>query len=67
MAGKVTIKLIRSAIGAPKNQRESLRGLGLKRINQTRELEDTPNVRGMIFKVKHLLAVEPPAAAGRKK
>jgi ribosomal protein L30/L7E len=36
-------------------------------MNQERELEDTPSVRGMIFKVKHMLRVDPPEAAQRKK
>ena len=54
-----TIKVtqIRSAIGRPPNQRESLRGLGLNKINRTRELIDTPAVRGMINKVSHLVMV----------
>ncbi len=61
MVGTVRVKLIRSSIGAPKKQLECLIGLGLRRINQERELEDTPMVRGMIFKVKHLVRADPPA------
>ena len=57
---KVTVKMIRSPIGFPENQRATLRGLGLKRMNQQRELEDTPSVRGMIFKVRHLVTADPP-------
>ena len=55
-----TIKVtqIRSAIGRPSNQRESLRGLGLNKMNRTRELIDTPAVRGMINKVQHLVRLE---------
>ncbi len=60
MAGTVKVKLIKSPIGAPKNQRECVKGLGLRRINHERELEDTPMVRGMIFKVKHLVRADPP-------
>ena len=60
---KVKVKMIRSPIGFHQKQRETLRGLGLTRMNQERELEDTPSVRGMIFKVKHLLQVEPEEAA----
>lgn len=58
-AGK-TLKVtqIRSAIRRPKDQAETLRGLGLGKMNRTRELEDTPSVRGMINKVHHLVRVE---------
>ncbi len=62
---KVTVKMMRSAIGFPRDQRATLRGLGLKRINQQRELEDTPAVRGMIFKVKHLVNADPPQSPER--
>jgi large subunit ribosomal protein L30 len=62
---KVTVKMIRSAIGFPRDQRATLKGLGLTRMHQTRELEDTPAVRGMIFKVKHLVSAEPPEAASK--
>jgi large subunit ribosomal protein L30 len=47
-----------SPIGRPKDQRETLKGLGLNKINRTRELEDTPSVRGMINKVSHLVRVD---------
>ncbi|MDJ0895868.1 MAG: 50S ribosomal protein L30 [Alphaproteobacteria bacterium] len=57
----VTVTQIRSPIGRPKDQRETLIGLGLNKMHRTRELEDTPAVRGMINKVKHLLRVEEPA------
>jgi len=60
--GKVTVKMIRSPIGRPQDQRQTLRGLGLRRMHQQRELEDTPAVRGMIFKVRHLVSAEPPEA-----
>ena len=53
---KVTLK--RSLIGRPENQRQIVRGLGLKKLSQTRELEDTPAIRGMIKKVEHLVEVE---------
>lgn len=57
---KATVKVtqIRSAIRRPKDQGETLRGLGLGKMNRTRELEDTPSVRGMINKVRHLVRVE---------
>ena len=47
-----------SPIGRPKDQRATLIGLGLNKINRTRELEDTSAVRGMIEKVRHLVRVE---------
>ena len=53
---KVTLK--KSLIKAPKNQRESVRGLGLRRIQQSRILQDTPEIRGMIRKVGHLVEHE---------
>jgi large subunit ribosomal protein L30 len=56
--GKVTVTQTGSAIGRPKDQRQTLIGLGLNKINRTRELEDTPAVRGMINKVQHLVRVE---------
>ena len=57
---KKTLKVtqIASPIGRPASQRETLRGLGLNKMNRTRELEDTPSVRGMIDKVSHLVRVE---------
>lgn len=60
------VKMVRSPIGCPPDQRATLKGLGLSRMHQERELEDNPSVRGMIFKVKHLVSVDPPEAAQRK-
>ncbi len=59
-AAKKTLKVtqIRSAIGTPADQKATVRALGLKRINHTVEQVDNPTVRGMIFKVKHLVKVE---------
>ena len=56
---KPTLRVIqiRSSIGRPKDQRATLLGLGLNKINQTRVLEDTSAVRGMISKVKHLVNI----------
>ncbi len=58
--GKKTLKVTQtgSPIGRPKDQRATLIGLGLNKMNRTRELEDTPAVRGMIQKVQHLVRVE---------
>jgi len=57
---KKTLKvtLVRSPIGTPDSHRATVLGLGLNKINQTRELEDTPAVRGMITKVSYLVKVE---------
>ncbi len=57
-SGRVRVRWVRSAIGFNRKQRATLVGLGLRRLNQTSELEDTPAVRGMIDKVLHLVVVE---------
>ena len=54
---KIKLKLVRSIIGTTRYQREVVRGLGLRRINHTVEREDTPEVRGMIDKVSHLVQI----------
>jgi large subunit ribosomal protein L30 len=56
--GRIAVRWVRSSIGYDRRQRATIRGLGLKRLQQRVELEDTPAVRGMIDKVKHLVAVE---------
>ena len=57
-AGKtVTVEQIGSPIGRPKDQRQTLVGLGLNKLHRRRTLEDTPAVRGMINKVDHLVKV----------
>jgi large subunit ribosomal protein L30 len=59
MAGKtIKVRQTGSPIGRRKDQRATLIGLGLNKMNRTRELEDTPAVRGMIDKVSHLVTVE---------
>ncbi len=57
---KATVRVtqLRSPIGRRADQRATLIGLGLNKIRRTSELEDTPAVRGMIAKVRHLLRVE---------
>ena len=55
---RLKVTQLRSDIGAKRNQRESLRSLGLKRINDVVVKEDRPEIRGMIFKVDHLVKVE---------
>jgi large subunit ribosomal protein L30 len=56
--GRVKLTQIGSPIGREASQRVTLRGLGLDKLHRSRELEDTPSVRGMIDKVRHLLRVE---------
>lgn len=59
MAAKtVKVTLVRSPIGALPKHKQCLTGLGLRRIRHGVELEDTPAVRGMINKVRHLVRVE---------
>ena len=55
---KLRITLIKSFIGRPQNQRETVIGLGLKKINQSVVRKDIPEVRGMINKIPHMLRVE---------
>ncbi|HYC05769.1 MAG TPA: 50S ribosomal protein L30 [Azospirillaceae bacterium] len=54
----VVVTQIGSPIGRTQDQRATLIGLGLNKLHRTRELEDTPAVRGMIAKVQHLVRVE---------
>ena len=53
----IKIKQIKSKIGAPIDQKRTLEALGLKKISQVVEVEDTPSLRGMIRKVHHLVTV----------
>jgi large subunit ribosomal protein L30 len=55
---KLRITLVKSPVNRRKDHRATVRGLGLKRIRQTVELEDTPQVRGMINRVNYLVRVE---------
>jgi large subunit ribosomal protein L30 len=54
----ITVRWVKSQIGFDQRQRATLRGLGFRRLNQRVQLEDTPSVRGMITKVRHLVVVE---------
>ncbi|MES2425110.1 MAG: 50S ribosomal protein L30 [Pseudomonadota bacterium] len=56
-AQKVTVQLVRSPIGCKEDHRATVRGLGLRRINSQKVLEDTPAVRGMINKISYLVKV----------
>ena len=58
MSNTVKVTQIKSSIGRLPKHRATLRGLGLRRINHTVELEDTPSVRGMINKVYYMIKVE---------
>jgi large subunit ribosomal protein L30 len=53
----VTVKLVRSTIGTKQSHRDTVRGLGLRKLNSESVLEDTPAVRGMIDKVAYLVKV----------
>ncbi len=54
---KIKVKQIASTIDRPKHQKRVIESLGLGKISKTREFNDTPQIRGMIFKVKHLVEV----------
>jgi large subunit ribosomal protein L30 len=56
-ARRLKITLVRSPIGFNKTQAETVRGMGLRRIRHSVELADTPETRGMIHKVRHLVEV----------
>ena len=55
---KLTVTWKKSAIGFPKDQKDTIAGLGLKRLHQSVEQEDTPTIKGMINKVQHLVEVK---------
>lgn len=54
---KIKIKLVRSVIGKPEKHRRTIEALGLRKIGQVVEKEDTPQIRGMINKVEHMVEV----------
>lgn len=58
MAGRVRVTQRRSVIGRPQRQRQTLRALGIHRMHDSVIHDDTPQIRGMIFQVKHLVEVE---------
>jgi large subunit ribosomal protein L30 len=58
MADKLTVTLKKSTIGEKPKTRATVRGLGLRKLHQTVEHNDTPDIRGMIHKVQHLVEVE---------
>jgi len=56
--GSLRITWVKSAIGYNQDQKDTIRSLGFRRLNQTVEVPDSPSIRGMIFKVKHLVSFE---------
>lgn len=62
MTTKIRVTQVRSIAGRPEDQRRTVRALGLRKIGQSRIHDDTPDVRGMVFKVRHLVEV---SAAGQ--
>lgn len=59
MNAKLQVTLVKSTIGKPKKHRDIVAGLGLKGLNKTVELSDTPEIRGMIAKINHMLKIAP--------
>ncbi len=57
MAKTIVVKQIGSPIRRPADQRATLVGLGLNKMNKTRALEDTPSIRGMVNKIPHLVEI----------
>ncbi len=57
-SGTLKIKWVRSFIACPRDMRQTIRGLGFRRMNQVVEHPDSPAIRGMILKVRHLVVVD---------
>jgi len=55
--GQIQIKLVRSGIGFPVKQKRVIQGLGFRRLNQIVTRPDTPEIRGMVFKIRHLVEI----------
>jgi len=53
----IKVKLVRSPIGCKQSHRDTVRGLGLRRLNSVRELQDTPAVRGMVDRISYLVQI----------
>jgi large subunit ribosomal protein L30 len=56
--GTLKIRWVRSFIGCPRDMRQTVRGLGFRRMQQVLEVQDTPSIRGMIARVHHLVVIE---------
>ena len=67
MSSRLKVTLKKGLVGRPADQRGTVRALGLKRIGQSVEKEDRPEIRGMIFKVRHMVEVEKIGQGGKKK
>ena len=61
-ARTLKVTLVKSPIGYAQDQKDTVRSLGLKKVNKTVMLPDNPQVRGMIYKVRHMLLVEEPSS-----
>lgn len=59
MAAKIRVTYVKSAIGYSERQKASIRSLGLRKLNQSVVVDDTPDVRGIVAAVQHLVRVEP--------
>ncbi|MGH9454900.1 MAG: 50S ribosomal protein L30 [Terriglobia bacterium] len=66
-AAKIQIKWVRSGIGFPYRQKDVVKSLGLRRLNHVVECEDTPQIRGLIAKVPHLVEIVESGAGKRSK
>ena len=55
---KLRVKWVKSGIGYPADQKRTIKALGFRRLNQSVEHDDTPSIRGMLHKVRHLVKVE---------
>ena len=62
---KLKITLVRSVIGTPETQRKTVRSLGLRKLNSSSILPDSPTIRGQIHKIEHLVKVEEVADEGK--
>lgn len=65
MSSRLKVTLKKGLVGRPADQKGTVRALGLKRIGHTVEKEDRPEIRGMVFKVKHLVEVEEVSAGDK--
>ena len=63
--GKIAVTWKKSTIGYPQDQRRTIAGLGLKRLHQTVQHQDSPSIRGMVHKVRHLVEVSEVPSTGR--
>lgn len=58
MAGTLKLTYFKSAVGRSQDQKDTIRSLGFRRLHQTVEKPDNPSVRGMVYKVRHLVRIE---------